>query len=90
MITDLLTGPDNKTYDLVRCQTFAATVVGLALQIHAVIRGQVFDFTAFGTGLGLLIAAGAGGMWARKDVEVSNRPRPAMGGTSGQDGGEEP
>jgi hypothetical protein len=73
MLKDLLTGPDNSTYDLVRCQTFAATIVGLALQVHAAVKGQAFDFANFGTGLGLLIAAGAGGMWARKDVEVMPR-----------------
>jgi hypothetical protein len=68
---DLLTGPDNVTWDLVRCLTFGAAVQGLGLQLFVVVwRSQPFDFSEFGAGLGFLIGAGAAGMWARKDVEA--------------------
>lgn len=67
---DLLTGPDCVTYDFVRVTTAVAFVSGLALQVLVVLKGAEFDFIKFGTGLGLIIAAGAGGMWARKDVEL--------------------
>lgn len=70
LFKNILTGPDDSTYDLVRVLTFVSATVGIGLQVFVVgWRNASFDFTAFGTGTGLLIAAGAGGMWARKDTE---------------------
>ena len=69
-LRDILTGPDNETFDLVRIATAVSLATGLGLEVFVVVvRSDHFDFAAFGTGLGLIIAAGAGGMWARKDVE---------------------
>ena len=70
-IRDLLTADrDSRVYDLVRVGTAAALVVGMGLTVYAVVwRGETVDLTAFGTGIGLILAAGGGAMWARKDRE---------------------
>ena len=57
LLKDIVTETDNVTVDLVRLLALAAVVVGLVLQIWVVIRWigpapQVFDFQAFGIGLG--------------------------------------
>ena len=70
-LRDILTADrDSRVYDLVRVGTAAALVVGMGLTVYAVVwRGETFDLTAFGTGIGLILAAGGGAMWARKDRE---------------------
>jgi nitrate reductase gamma subunit len=69
-LRDILTGQDGETYDIVRVLTCLSAVVGLSLQVYVVVvKGQAFDLTSFGTGAGLLIAAGAGGLWARRDID---------------------
>lgn len=70
-LRDILTADaDSRVYDLVRVGTAASLVVGLLLTVYAVgWRGDKFDLTAFGTGIGLILAAGGGAMWARKDRE---------------------
>ena len=71
-LRDILTADrDSKTFDLVRVGTALALAVGLGLTVYAVgWRGDAFDLTAFGTGIGLILAAGGGAMWARKDKEA--------------------
>ena len=71
-IRDLLTADKySSVYDLVRVGTALSLIVGLGLTVYAVgWRGDPFDLTAFGTGIGLILAAGGGAMWARKDREV--------------------
>jgi len=71
-LRDILTADsESKTYDLVRVGTALALAVGLGLTVYAVgWRGDAFDLTAFGTGIGLILAAGGGAMWARKDKEI--------------------
>lgn len=71
-LRDILTADsESKTYDLVRVGTALALAVGLGLTVYAVgWRGDAFDLTAFGTGIGLILAAGGGAMWARKDKEA--------------------
>ena len=70
-LRDLLTADrESKVYDLVRVGTATALVVGMGLTVYAVVfRGDHFDLAAFGTGIGLILAAGGGAMWARKDRE---------------------
>ncbi len=61
---------DSKVYDLVRVGTFASLVVGIGLTVYTVVwRADKFDLSAFGTGIGLILAAGGGAMWARRDRE---------------------
>lgn len=72
IFNDTLTGPDNKTFDLVRVWTAIGAATGIVLQVYVVlVNRQPFDFQGFGVGLGLVIGAGAAGMWARKDVETT-------------------
>ena len=60
----------SSVWDLVRVGTALSLIVGLGLTVYAVgWRGDPFDLTAFGTGIGLILAAGGGAMWARKDRE---------------------
>lgn len=70
-LRDILTADrDSRVFDLVRVGTALSLIVGLGLTIYAVaVRGDAFDLTAFGTGIGLILAAGGGAMWARKDRE---------------------
>ena len=72
LLRDILTADrDSRVYDLVRVGTALSLVVGLGLTVYAVVyRGDAFDLTAFGTGIGLILAAGGGAMWARKDRET--------------------
>lgn len=71
-LRDILTADrDSKTFDLVRVGTALSLAVGLGLTVYAVgWRGDAFDLAAFGTGIGLILAAGGGAMWARKDKEA--------------------
>lgn len=70
-LKDLLTADrESRVYDLIRVGTAASLVVGLSLTVYTVYRGDPFDLTAFGTGIGLILAAGGGAMWARKDRET--------------------
>ena len=69
-LRDILTSDkDSRTYDMVRSAFAAAFVIGLALQVYVVVRGQEFDIQAFGTGFGLMIAGAGGAMALRKDRE---------------------
>jgi hypothetical protein len=70
-LRDILTADrESNTFDLVRVGTALSLAVGLGLTIYAVgWRGDPFDLTAFGTGVGLILAAGGGAMWARRDKE---------------------
>jgi len=67
---DILTADAaSSVYDFVRVAAFAAIIVGLSLQIYAVVKGSPFDIQAFGTGFGLLIGGAGGAMFLRKDQE---------------------
>lgn len=70
-LRDLLTADvESKVYDLVRVGTALSLVVGLSLAVYSVVwRADPFDLASFGTGIGLILAAGGGAMWARKDRE---------------------
>jgi hypothetical protein len=66
----------SSVYDWVRVALSLSLVTGLGLLVYSVVgKDAAFDFAAFGTGIGLIIAAGGGAMWARKDVEQS-KPEP--------------
>lgn len=70
-LRDILTSDKrSRTYDLVRVGTAASLITGIGLTTFVVVaRAQPFDMSSFGTGLGLILAAGGGAMWARKDRE---------------------
>lgn len=70
LFRDLLTADkDSKVYDLMRVITAASAVTGLALTCYVAWQKDEFDITAFGTGMGLIIAAGGGAAALRKDTE---------------------
>ena len=61
-VTDLLTGVDNKTYDLGRWAGALSFISGIGLEIYVVgWKGQPFDFTQFGLGVAAM-ATGIGAM----------------------------
>lgn len=69
-IRDILTSDaQSSVYDLTRVITLAAFLSFVAFQAVALFRNQPFAAQDFGLAVGIIIAAGAGGMWARKDVE---------------------
>lgn len=70
-LRDILTADaDSRVYDLVRVGTALSLVIGLGLTVYTVaFRGDMFDLTAFGTGIGLILAGGGGAMALRKDRE---------------------
>ena len=60
-LTDFITESDNATLDAIRLLAVIAVVIGLSLQVWVVIRWvgpspQLFDFQAFGLGLGAVFA----------------------------------
>lgn len=60
----------SSVYDLVRVAFACAFVVGIVLQVYAVLRmGQPFDIEKFGIGFGLMIGGAGGAMALRKDRE---------------------
>lgn len=62
---------DSKVYDPIRFGVLLSLFTGLGLVVFSVgWRGQPFDFTQFGAGVGMILAAGGGAMWARKDREA--------------------
>ena len=71
-LRDLFTADaDSKVWDLGRVGTGLSLVVGRALTIYTVVvRGDGFDLTAFGTGIGLILAGAGGAMALRRDREV--------------------
>lgn len=56
-LTDLFTEADNHTFDLAKILALIAIVDGLALATYAVVvKGIMFNFQDFGTGVGILFA----------------------------------
>lgn len=70
-LIDLFTGPDNKTWDLVRCGVGTGVVTLILAQFASILKGGAFDALQLGGGLAAIIGAGAAGMWARKDTELA-------------------
>lgn len=56
--TDIATGPDNETHEPANYIALAGAVVGLGLESYVtIIKGQVFDLSSFGLGLGAIVGA---------------------------------
>ena len=56
-LKDLFTEADNHTFDLAKILALIAIIDGLALATYAVVvKGAVFNFQDFGTGVGILFA----------------------------------
>lgn len=60
-LMELVTGEDNVTLEPAYVWWAIAIIVGLGLEIYAVIAGKPFDLQAYGIGVGvLLVGAGFG------------------------------
>lgn len=69
-IKHLLTTKDGETYAPSRVYWCLAALQGLALSAWSVVaQGQAFNFTDFGTGMGLILAAGGLGVWITRKSE---------------------
>jgi hypothetical protein len=73
VVRDTLTGKDEH-YDFVRVSTAVALNIAFFLQVWVCTRPasfgpqQTFSIPAFGTGVGLILAAGGAALWMRKDI----------------------
>lgn len=66
----LFTGKDNQTQDLVRWLGALAFVVGLGLQVYAVIAVKAFSLVEFGSGVGFML----GGLGVSIKVKETTEP----------------
>lgn len=65
----MLTGIDGSTMDIGRVLIAMACLAGIGLEIYAVVFAKPFDIQAFGLGMGTLLLAGGGMLFAKKDTE---------------------
>ncbi len=70
-IKDCLTGIDGESFDIGRVLWALAFLVGMGLEIYAVIEGRSFDLQAFGFGVGALLLAGGGALKLKSNTEPS-------------------
>jgi hypothetical protein len=70
-------------YDLVRVVTWSAFLIAVAftlwecffIEVFGMGERERFDVLRFGQGVGLILAAGGGAMWARNDKESRDEPK---------------
>ena len=68
-LKDLFTEADNKTFDLAKILALIAIIDGLALATYAVVvKGLMFNFQDFGTGVGILFAGVAAVLGFKKET----------------------
>lgn len=74
LLTDILTGKDNATYDISRVSGLLTVLTFLGLTVYSVVRseGHHFDMQAFGIGAGAVIAA----MGAALGMKAKTEPDP--------------
>lgn len=69
-LKDMITGSNNETFDIGRVLWALAVLTFLALAIYAVVgRGQPWDAQSYGTGLGLVLAAGGAALGFKAHTE---------------------
>lgn len=70
ILTQLLTGKDNVTHDVVRWLAVLSIVVGLGLAIYVVVvKGQPFDLQSFGLGIGAVFLSVGGALKLKEGSE---------------------
>lgn len=70
ILTQMLTGADNQTHDVLRWVGLAGSLTALCLQIYVVVgKGQPFDIQSFGIGLGALVAAVGAALGMKHNTE---------------------
>lgn len=69
-VKHLLTGKDGCTYAPSRVYWCLAALSQIILSFwHVAVHGHDFSSTDFGTGMGLILAAGAAGVWMTRTTE---------------------
>lgn len=69
VVRQLMTESDNRTHDIYRYLAVFSIVVGLGLNIFAVVKGQPFDMQAFGIGTGALFAGVGVALGLKKETK---------------------
>lgn len=73
--TQLLTGKDGKTHDIGRWAAAVAFLVGMGLEVYAVVFAKEFNFLAYGGGVAAM-ATGIGALLKLKaDTEPDAEPK---------------
>lgn len=72
VITQLLTGKDGYTHDVVRWLAVLSIVVGLSLAVYVVVwKGQPFSLQDFGLGIGAVFLSVGGALKLKEGTEPS-------------------
>ncbi len=73
IIKDSFTGKDGVTYDIGRMLWVKGAIIYNALSVYTVIHNHTFDFVAWGTGFGAVLAAGGIALFIKKDTEPQEK-----------------
>ena len=72
ILTQMMTGRDNRTFDAVRVLAVLSIIVGLALAVYVVVwKGQPFSLQDFGLGIGAVFLSVGGALKLKADTEPS-------------------
>lgn len=70
LLTQMMTGKDGVTHDLMRYMAVVSLAVGLGLVIYVVVvKGQPFDLTSYGMGVGALFLSVGGALNLKAGTE---------------------
>ena len=70
---DWFTGKDSESYDIGRFLWFMSVMVFLGCAIFAIYKGQPWNAIEYGTGLGLVLAAGGAAIGMKAGTEPTNK-----------------
>jgi hypothetical protein len=69
IFTHLLTGKDNKTFDIARVAWFISLIAVLFVAGYQVLEHGVVSLKELAESLGIVSASGGASVWAKKDAE---------------------
>ncbi|CAB4146922.1 hypothetical protein UFOVP1614_18 [uncultured Caudovirales phage] len=69
IVTHLLTGKDNQTYDIARVAWFVGMMAVLLVAGYQVITHGMVSLRELAESLGIVSASGGASVWAKKDAE---------------------
>lgn len=74
IFTQLLTGKDNRTHDVIRWLAVLSFLVGLGLSIYSVgWKNQPFDLQQFGVGMGAMFATVGAALKLKAETEPESK-----------------